>query len=127
MLSAFLLPETTLRDAGISPVLALGDAQGEKLLLTVAITHAREQESIEFSIWGSADGSDWGVRPLVSFPQRFYCGVYPVSLDLSAHWNVKYLRAQWLVRQWGRSQSKPLFAVSLLLEEPSRQLLAIGA
>jgi hypothetical protein len=127
MLSAFLLPETTLREAGTGPVLPLGAAQGEKLLLTVDITHAREKESIEFSLWGSADGSDWGVRPVVSFPQKFYCGVYPLSLDLSGHWNVRFLRAQWLVRQWGRAASKPLFTVSLLLEEPSRQLLAIGA
>src|SRR5579862_4862447 len=97
----FLLPETTVRDGGQSPEVAI-DRQGGPLILTLGITRIIEQESIDVSIWGSADGTDWGTKPLISFPQKFYCGTYQILLDLSEHTGVKHLRAKWQVGRWGK-------------------------
>src|ERR1035437_5107001 len=92
MLPQFLLPETTVREAGTSPDITLSDQQGGTLILPLGITRIIEQESIDISIWGSADGAEWGAKPLVSFPQKFYCGTYQIILDLSSHLDVKFLR-----------------------------------
>ncbi|MGO9615618.1 MAG: hypothetical protein ACLP6W_04345 [Bryobacteraceae bacterium] len=64
MLQQFLLPETTVREAGAGSQIDLGDQTGGTLLLTLGITRIIEQQSIDVSIWGSADGADWGVRPV---------------------------------------------------------------
>jgi len=117
MLPQFLLPETTVREAGAGPDVNLGDLQpGRTLILTLGITRIVEQESIDISIWGSADGSDWGAKPLVSFPQKFYCGTYQMFLDLSEHANIQYLRANWQVGRWGKGDPKPLFTLYLFVQ-----------
>ena len=124
MLPQFLLPETTVREAGTGPELDLGDQQGETLILTLGITRIIEQESIDISIWGSADGTDWGAKPLVSFPQKFYCGTYQILLDLSEHPGVKYLRAKWQVNRWGKGDPKPLFGVYLFVQAMQHRMVA---
>ncbi|HEX8986154.1 MAG TPA: hypothetical protein VF767_11990, partial [Bryobacteraceae bacterium] len=83
MLPSFLLPEAVIREDGEGPVIGLGPSQGKPLLLTLGITRIIEQESLDVSIWGSADNADWGAKPLASFPQKFYCGTYQFLLDLS--------------------------------------------
>jgi len=126
MLPQFLLPETTVREAGTGSHLSLGDQQGESLILTLGITRIIEQESIDISIWGSADGSDWGTKPLVSFPQKFYCGTYQILLDLSGHPGIKHLRAKWQVNRWGKGEPKPLFTVYLFVQAMRQQMAAVG-
>jgi len=123
MLPAFLIPESLIREDGTGPITRLGPAQGKLLLLTLAITRIIEQESLEVSIWGSADGSDWGARPLLTLPQKFYCGIYRFLLDLTEHPQVEYLRARWKVNRWGRGDPKPLFAVWMVAEENAQQSL----
>ena len=125
MLPQFLLPETTIREAGAGPDLSLGDQQGNTLVLTLGITRIIEQESIDFSIWGSADGTDWGTKPLISFPQKFYCGTYQILLDLSEH-QVKYLRTKWQVNRWGKGDPKPLFSAYLFVQAMQHQMVAAG-
>jgi hypothetical protein len=127
MFPEFLLPETTVREDGAGPEISLGTQQGERFLLTLGITRIIEQESLDISIWGSADGSDWGARPLVSFPQKFYCGTYQSAIDLSQHPDVKYLRAKWQVNRWGKGDSKPLFGLYLFVRVMERQMAAAGA
>jgi len=127
MFPEFLLPETTVREAGAGPVISLGNQPGETLMLTLGITRIIEQESLDLSIWGSADGSDWGVGPLVSFPQKFYCGTYQMSIDLAQHPGVKYLRAKWQVNRWGKGDSKPLFGIYLFVEARKREMAALSA
>ena len=127
MFPEFLLPETTVREAGAGPEISLGNQQGETLILTLGITRIIEQESLDLSIWGSADGSDWGARPLVSFPQKFYCGTYQMAIDLSQHPDVKYLRAQWQVNRWGKGDSKPLFGIYLFVQTTDRRMAAVSA
>jgi hypothetical protein len=122
MLPQFLLPETTVREAGTSPDITLSDQQGGTLILTLGITRIIEQESIDISIWGSADGAEWGAKPLVSFPQKFYCGTYQIILDLSSHLDVKFLRVKWQVSRWGKGDPKPLFGVYLFVQTAEREV-----
>ena len=121
MLPQFLLPETTVREAGQSPDIDLGAPQGGTLILTLGITRIIEQESIDVSIWGSADGADWGTKPLVAFPQKFYCGTYQLLLDLEER-PLRFLRAKWQLNRWGKGDPKPLFAVYLFAQSMEREL-----
>jgi hypothetical protein len=127
MLPEFLLPETTVREAGTGPELSLGAQQGGTIILTLGITRIIEQESLDISIWGSADGSDWGSKPLITFPQKFYCGTYQILLDLSNRPDVRHLRAKWQVNRWGKGDPKPLFSIYLFVQSMDRQLVAAGA
>jgi hypothetical protein len=121
MLPQFLLPETTVREAGQSSELDLGELQSGTLVLTLGLTRIIEQESIDIAIWGSSDGTDWGAKPLVAFPQKFYCGTYQILLDLSEH-PVKRLRAKWQVNRWGKGDPKPLFGVYLFVQVLTQEL-----
>jgi hypothetical protein len=122
MLPQFLLPETTVREAGTGPDLSL-DKEGGTLILTLGITRIVEQESIDISIWGSADGADWGTKPIASFPQKFYTGTYQILLDLADKTPVKFLRVKWQVNRWGKGDTKPLFGVYVFVQEMVRQMV----
>jgi hypothetical protein len=123
----FLLPETTIREDGAGPVMSLDNQQGEALVVTLGIMRIIEQESLDLSVWGSADGSDWGAKPLVSFPQKFYCGTYQTAIDLSQHPDVKYLQAKWQMNRWGKGDSKPLFGLYLFVQATERQMAPLSA
>ena len=126
MLPEFLLPETTIREAGAGPEIALGEQHGGMLILTLGITRIIEQESLDVSICGSTDGKDWSAKPIVTFPQKFYCGTYQILMELSAHASVRFLRAKWQVNRWGKGDPKPLFGIYLFAQEMPREV-AIGA
>jgi len=127
MLPGFLLPETTIREAGNGSELDLGDTRGRVLLLTLGITRIIEQESLDVAVWGSADGKEWGAKSLLSFPQKFYCGTYQILLDLTQHPDLRYLRANWAAQRWGKGDNKPLFGFYVFAQEIKQQVLAIGA
>jgi hypothetical protein len=112
----FLLQEATVREAGTSPAVEIGEHQGNCLVLTFGITRIIEQESIDLSIWGSADGSDFGSKPLLAFPQKFYCGTYQIVLDLADQPDVRYLRVKWSVNRWGKGDPKPLFGIYVFVQ-----------
>ena len=124
MLPNFLMPETVVREEGKGPECDLGDSPAKLLMLTLGITRIIEQESLDISISGSPDKTDWGQRPLISFPQKFYCGTYQILLDLSSRPDIKYLRVQWKVNRWGRGADKPLFGFYLFAQEAANQALA---
>jgi hypothetical protein len=126
MLAQFLVPETTVREAGEGPELNVSGPAGRLILLTLGITRIIEQQSLDISIWGSADGADWGSKPLVMFPQKFYCGTYQVRLDLSAHPEVTRIKARWQVRRWGRGDPKPLFGFYVFGEETESHAVGAG-
>jgi hypothetical protein len=127
MLPQFLLPETTVREAGTGTEIHLGQEPGDSLILTLGITRIIEQESLDISIWASADGKDWDAKPLAAFPQKFYTGTYQILLDLSDRPDVRYLRAKWQVNRWGKGDPKPLFTIYLFIQAMSRQMAAVGA
>jgi hypothetical protein len=126
MLPQFLLPETTVRESGTGPEIDLGAHDGVCLVLTFGITRIIEQEAIDLSVWGSADGSDWGVRPIASFPQKFYCGTYQIIVDLADHRDVRRLRVKWGVNRWGKGDSRPLFGIYVFAQS-MQPVLALGA
>ena len=119
MYEAFLVPEITIEAGGESEAIALGAAAGKPVLLTLAITRIVEQESLDVSIWGSANGTEWGPKPLVAFPQKFYQGVYELYCDLSKHPEAQFLRAKWAVNRWGVGSPTPRFSFLIKLQEQS--------
>jgi hypothetical protein len=127
MLPEFLLTETTVREAGTGPDVALGEQQGGTLVLTLGITRIIEQESLDISLWGSADGTDWGTKPIATFPQKFYCGTYQIIADLSGRSDVKFIRVKWGVNRWGKGDNKPLFSLYVFVQALHAELVSAGA
>jgi hypothetical protein len=123
MNALFLLPESVARQDGSGAEIALETKRRKPLLLTLGITRAMEQESLEISIWGSSDQKSW--EPLQVFPQKFYCGTYSMPLDLNRRPDIHYLRAQWKMNRWGSACDAPLFGFYLSMEEPTFH--AVGA
>ena len=60
---------------------------------------------------------------MVAFPQKFYCGESPLLLDLTAHPDVKFVRAHWEVARWGRGTETPMFEFGVRLKEIPPQIL----
>ncbi len=127
MLPAFLVPELEIRENGNGPALELGAAAGGLLTVTLGIHRIVEQESLDLCVNGSEDGVQWMQKPLLAFPQKFYCGVYSRVLDLRNHPNVKYLRAEWKVNRWGRGEQKPLFGIYVFAEPLKAGVLKAAA
>src|SRR5712691_11059917 len=127
MLPDFLLPETTIQEAGTGPELSLGDSHGGLIVLTLGITRIIEQESLDVSIWGSVDGAEWGAKPLIAFPQKFYCGTYQLLLDLRERPDIKFLRAKWQANRWGKGSPKPLFGIYVFAKRVEERTLAASA
>ena len=124
--ASFLLPETVFREDGAGPAVDLAGVQGKTLLLTLGITRIIEQESLDVTVRGSADGSTWSAKPILTFPQKFSCGVYAMSLDLSAVPEARYIRVEWKMSRWGRGELKPLFGFYVFAEETAGVLAAAG-
>lgn len=117
MLPDFLLSETTIHANGESTPFEIGrESRPETLLVTMGITHVVEQEALLISLHGSPDGTAWDGPPLAIFPQKFYTGVSSIMLDLTAHPEVSFLRAQWKVSRWGRGDKTPSFRFYLFVE-----------
>jgi len=106
------------------------DVSGSKtrtFLCTLEISEQIEQESLDVSIWGSDDGQNWGAKPLLKLPQRFYRGQTRQILDLTLRPEVKFIRARWELVRWGRVAPTPMFVIGLRLEEvpafPQRRVM----
>jgi len=76
-----------------------------------------EQESVDVSIWGSADGENWGTQPLLKLPQQFYKGETRAVLELTLVPEVNFIRAAWDLNRWGRVAPLPMFVLGLHLAE----------
>lgn len=128
MLDAYLVPEkTTVTAKGDGAPVEVSAAAGATLLATLRITRIVEQEALDVSLWGSPDGAAWGAKALASFPQKFYAGEHPLLLDLSAHPEVKFVRAHWEVNRWGRGSEAPMFEFQVTLKQVPKEVLADAA
>lgn len=124
MIDTFLLPPSTpITAKGDSEPLDVGEAASRVFLLTLSISSVVEQESIEVSVFTSADGATWDAKPVASLPQKFYVGEYPLLVDLSATPPAKFMRAHWDVARWGRGPTAPKFEISVRLREVSQDAL----
>lgn len=124
MIDTLLVAEKTVVNAkGDSPALDVSAAANRVFLLVLDVTNIIEQESLEISVFGSADGAAWDAKPLMTYPQEFYRGQYPLLLDLTAHSNVKFVRAHWEVARWGRGAETPMFEFGLRIKEIPPEVL----
>ncbi len=108
---------------GDGPEVDLSHAGNRVFLVTLEITKIIEQESLDIGIYGSPDGATWGAKSLAAFPQKFYCGEWPILLDLTSHPDVKIVRLHWEVARWGRGTEIPMFEFDVKLKEIPANIL----
>ncbi len=124
MTEIVLVPaNTTVSAKGEGTTIDVSSAGNRVLLVTLAITKIIEQESLDVSIFGSADGATWGAKSLAAFPQKFYTEESPLLLDLTAHADVKFVRAHWEVARWGRGTETPMFEFGVTMKEVPPDIL----
>jgi hypothetical protein len=124
MLDTHLIaPSTVITAKGEAAPVDVGTAAGKTLLLTLQVSEIVEQQALDVSVWGSADGTAWDPKPLAVFPQKFYAGSHPLLLDLSQRADIKFLRARWDANRWGRGPETPMFKVSVSVKEVPPELL----
>ena len=127
MVEKDLVPAKTVVTAnGDGAPVDLSGAANRVFLLTLTISNIVEQEALDVSLQGSADGTTFD-KPLARFPQKFYRGEHPLLLDLTAEPDVKFVRAHWEVNRWGRGSLTPMFEIHLALREVPRNLLQEAA
>ena len=118
----YILPEYVSRNDGVGPALDLGGDCGKLLVVTLGINRVVKHGGLLVSIWGSTDGMNWGAKPMVVFPQKYYCGLYSALLNLVRCPEIRYLRPQWSMKAWDKSSSTPLFSFNLFMEESGARL-----
>jgi hypothetical protein len=119
--------KTTVTAKGDGPAVDVSGAANCVFLVTLSITKIIEQESLDVSIYGSADGAAWEAKSLAAFPQKFYCGESPLLLDLTTHPEVKFVRAHWEVARWGRGTDTPMFEFGVTMKEVPADILKEAA
>ena len=119
-----LVPAGTVATTkGDGPSIDVSHAAIRVFLATLSITKIIEQESLDISIYGSADGATWEPKSIAAFRQEFYTGETPLILDLTAHPDVKFLRAHWEMARWGRGTETPMFEFGVTLKEIPAEVL----
>jgi hypothetical protein len=127
MIDTELVAKTVANAKGDGPTVDVSGAAGRVFLVTLEITQIIEQESLDVSVYGSADGAAWGAKPVAAFPQKFYRGESPLLLDLTADPDVKFVRAHWDVARWGRGVETPMFEFGVRLKEIPADVLREAA
>src|ERR1700757_1709329 len=113
-----LIPRDTRMEAnGEGAAFDISASATRTFLCRLTVTEQIEQESLDVSIWGSADGVTWTKKPLLKVPQQFYRGTTKMILDLSLRPETKFIRAGWELNRWGRVAPAPMFEAGLELEE----------
>ncbi|OLB86360.1 MAG: hypothetical protein AUI12_09300 [Acidobacteria bacterium 13_2_20CM_2_57_6] len=98
-----MIPENTRMEAnGEGAAFDITGSATRTFLCRLTVTDQIEQESLDVSIWGSADGETWTKKPLLKLPQQFYRGTTKLILDLSLRQETKFIRASWELNRWGR-------------------------
>jgi hypothetical protein len=124
MIDTYLVPENTVVNAkGDGAPVDVSNAANRVFLLSLNITEIVEQESLDVSIFGSADGAVWSPKPITYFPQKFYTAEHPMLLDLTVRPEMKFLRAHWEVARWGRGTEIPMFKFGVSIREVPADIL----
>jgi hypothetical protein len=110
-------PGTRLTSNGEGQSFEISASQTRTFLCSMEITDQMEQESVDISVWGSADVQDWGKMPLLKMPQRFYRGETRQVLDLSLKSEIRFIRAKYELTRWGRVAPHPMFVLGFRLIE----------
>ncbi|HKM84331.1 MAG TPA: hypothetical protein VJY15_25650 [Candidatus Acidoferrum sp.] len=110
-------PHTKLESNADGQAFDISATTTRTFLCELTVTDQLEQESLEVSLWGSADGQDFGKKPYLKIPQQFYRGTTKMVLDLSLRPEVRFLRARWELNRWGRVAPTPMFVAGLKLTE----------
>src|ERR1700730_13653083 len=113
-----LIPQDTRMEAnGEGAAFDISASPTRTFLCRLTVTDQIEQESLDVSIWGSADGTTWTKKPLLKLPQQFYRGTTKMILDLSLRAETQFIRAGWELARWGRVAPTPMFVAGLELAE----------
>jgi hypothetical protein len=113
-----LIPEQTRMEvSGDGVAFDISASATRTFLCRLTVTDQMEQESLDVSIFGSADGETWTKKPLLKLPQQFYRGTTKMVLDLSFRPEVKFIRARWDLARWGRGVPTPMFVAGLELSD----------
>jgi hypothetical protein len=124
MIDTYLVePKTVVRAKGDGPAVDVSDAKNRVFLLTLEITNIIEQESLDVAVYGAADETTWGAKPIISFTQSFYRGEQPLLLDLTLQPETKFVKAHWEVNRWGRGGDEAMFEFGVSLKEISAEVL----
>jgi hypothetical protein len=123
MTDTFLVPQNTVNAKGDGSPVDISSALSRVFLLNLNITRIVEQEALDVSVFGSADGAIWSPKPLAAFPQKFYAGDHPLLLDLTGHSDVKFVRGHWEVNRWGRGTEVPMFEFAVSIKEVPSDVL----
>jgi hypothetical protein len=110
-------PGTRLTSNGEGQPFDISASQTRTFICSMEITDQMEQESVDISVWGSADGQDFGKMPLLKMPQRFYRGETRQVLDLSLKPEIRFIRAKYDLARWGRVAPHPMFVLGFQVSE----------
>jgi hypothetical protein len=119
--------KTVVTAKGDGAVIDVSAATSRIFLLALDITNIIEQESLDVSIYGSGDGAAWSPKAIVAFPQKFYREQSVLLLDLTAHPEVKFVRAHWDVARWGRGTETVMFEFGVTMREVPANILKEAA
>ena len=110
-------PGTRVEENGFAATMDIRASATRTFFCIMEITDQMEQESVDVAVWGSADGENWGIHPILKLPQQFYRGEARAVLDLAMVPEVNFIRAGWEVNRWGRVAPLPMFVLQLHLTE----------
>ena len=125
--SDLVAAKTVVTAKGDGAAADVSAATSRVFLLTLNITNIIEQESLDVSVYGSADGAAWSPKAIVAFPQKFYREQSVLLLDLTAHPDVKFVRAHWEVARWGRGTEMVMFEFGVTMREVPANILKDAA
>ena len=110
-------PNTKMETSGDGVSFDISSSATRTFLCFLTVADQLEQESLDVSIYGSADGTNWTPKPLLKLPQQFYRGHAKMVFDLSLRPEIKFIRARWELNRWGRGSPLPMFVAGLELTE----------
>jgi len=102
-----LIPANSRLEAnGDGAAFDVSSSTSRTFLCRLTVSDQIEQESLDVSIYGSADGESWTKKT-------------KMVLDLSLRPEIKFLRPRWELNRWGRVAPSPMFVAGLdLMEVP---------